>query len=96
MFLFRGKESHPRSIVKAITWRVLGSIDTFVLSLIVTGDVRAAGAIASIETVTKIVLYYFHERVWSGIRWGQQLEPGQAPAVDEPSAEPGRVEPARV
>jgi uncharacterized membrane protein len=66
------KESHPRSIVKAVTWRILGSLDTFLLSFLITGSLHTAGAIASVETVTKIVLYYLHERGWSAIRWGRE------------------------
>jgi uncharacterized membrane protein len=84
MFLFRGKDSHPRSIVKAISWRVLGSFDTFVLSTIVTGNIRAAGAIASIETVTKVILYYFHERAWTSVQWGQETTAG----AEEPTVAP--------
>ena len=75
MILFRGREAHSRSFVKAISWRVLGSIDTFLLSWLFTSNVKAAGAIASTEVLTKMVLYYFHERVWSSIGWG--LHPGQ-------------------
>jgi len=70
MFLFRGHEQHSRSLVKAVSWRALGSIDTFVLSWLFTSSARAAGAIASTEVLTKIFLYYFHERIWSAIRWG--------------------------
>lgn len=70
MLLFRGVESHPRSFAKAVSWRVLGSIDTFVLGLIYTGSMKAAGAIAGTEVVTKIFLFYFHERIWSIVRWG--------------------------
>ncbi|GAA4766514.1 hypothetical protein GCM10023219_09810 [Stakelama sediminis] len=70
MFLFRGAESHPRSIVKAVSWRVLGSIDTFVLSFLFTHNPSAAGAIAGTEVFTKIVLFYFHERIWATVRWG--------------------------
>ena len=81
MFLFKGYEAHSRSIVKAISWRALGSIDTFILSWFFTGNVKAAGAIASTEVITKIMLYYGHERVWSLIRWGLK----QAPA--DPAAE---------
>ncbi|MGN6375318.1 MAG: DUF2061 domain-containing protein [Sphingomonas sp.] len=77
MFLFRGVESHPRSFVKAVTWRALGSIDTFILSLIYTGSTGAAGAIAGTEVFTKIFLFYFHERIWSLIRWGH-LRPDEA------------------
>lgn len=90
MFIFRGRESHPRSVVKAVTWRVLGSLDTFILSLIVTGDISAAGAIASIETMTKIVLYYLHERAWSSVSWGRQA----ALCEEEDPAEGAAVEPA--
>ena len=70
MILFRGHETHSRSFVKAASWRLLGSIDTFLLSWFFTGSTRAAGAIASTEVITKILLYYFHERVWSSVRWG--------------------------
>ena len=74
MFLFRGKESHPRSLLKAVSWRTLGSIDTFVLGLIFTSDLRAAGSIAGTEVITKILLYYFHERAWAMSSWGHVHE----------------------
>ena len=74
MFLFRGVESHPRSFVKAVSWRVVGSIDTFVLSLIFSGSAKTAGAIAGTEVITKITLFYFHERAWSLVRWGHRRE----------------------
>jgi len=70
MFLFRGRESHPRSFVKAVSWRTLGSIDTFILGLIFTSDLKTAGSIAGTEIVTKILLYYFHERLWALVPWG--------------------------
>jgi uncharacterized membrane protein len=69
--LFRAPESHPRSLVKAISWRFVGSLDTFALSLFFTHSFVFAGSIASTETVTKIILYYFHERMWTSIRWGR-------------------------
>ncbi len=64
-------ESHPRSAVKAISWRIIGSFDTFVLALLISHDWKIAGSIASVETITKIILYYFHERAWSIIPWGK-------------------------
>lgn len=70
MLLFNGKESNPRSLVKAVSWRMLGSIDTFILSLFFTHSAKAAGAIATTEVLTKIVLYYFHERAWAQFGWG--------------------------
>ena len=80
MFLLRGHEGLGRSLAKAISWRVLGSVDTFVLSWLFTGNAKAAGAIASTEVVTKIGLFYFHERVWSSVRWGTKRTP------DDPAA----------
>ncbi len=70
MFLLNGREAHHRSLTKAVSWRVLGSVDTFLLSWFFTGSPAAAGAIATAEVVTKMLLYYFHERAWGAIRWG--------------------------
>jgi len=75
MFI-RTRDSHFRSMVKAISWRITGSIDTFVLSFIFTGSVKVAGSIAGAEAVTKMILYYLHERAWSVIRWDQQGQTG--------------------
>ena len=71
MGFFTQGEAHTRSIIKAISWRITGSIDTFVISLIVTGKISLAGTIASVEVITKIALYYFHERVWAIVTWGR-------------------------
>ena len=86
MFLFRGHEAHSRSIVKAASWRALGSIDTFVLSYIFSGNAKIAGSIAGTEVITKIALYYFHERCWSVIDWGfkpETLPPEMAAVADD-------------
>jgi uncharacterized membrane protein len=78
-------DSHPRSIVKALSWRTVGSIDTFVLSWIVTGNFVWAGSIASFEVFTKMILYYVHERGWSHVKWGLVRSNG-SPASRLPSA----------
>ena len=68
--------SPARSLAKTISWRVLGSLDTLLLGYIFTGSLKAAGSIASAEVVTKIILYYFHERGWAHIAWGnRQAQP---------------------
>lgn len=72
MILFRGRESHPRSFLKAVSWRTLGSIDTFVLGMLFTGQATVAGSIAGTEVLTKIVLYYCHERAWAVVPWGHK------------------------
>jgi uncharacterized membrane protein len=81
--LFRAPESHPRSLVKAVSWRIVGSIDTFVLSWIITGKLKFAVSIAGVETITKILIYYFHERAWAAIPWGRgrAIEVADEPAV---------------
>jgi len=82
MFLLRGVESHPRSFVKAVSWRALGSIDTFVLGMIFThGNGKIAGAIAGTEVFTKIILFYFHERLWALVPWGHGQHPAQPDAL---------------
>lgn len=63
--------SHVRSLVKAVSWRVVGSADTFILSLIFTGSGKYAVSIATAEALTKIALYYVHERVWRRVPWGR-------------------------
>jgi uncharacterized membrane protein len=72
MNLFRGREGHGRSFAKAVSWRVVGTIDTFIISFFVTGRVSLAGTIAAVEVVTKILIYYLHERVWAAIPWGHR------------------------
>ena len=59
-----------RSLAKAISWRITGSLDTLVISWFITGNVNTAMAIGFTEVVTKTLLYYMHERAWSGIRLG--------------------------
>jgi uncharacterized membrane protein len=56
-----------KSALKAITWRIVGTIDTMIISYIITGKVTVALSIGSVEVFTKMILYYFHERVWAHI-----------------------------
>ena len=59
-----GDESHLRSILKGISWRIVASMTTVVIAWLVTGEVGVAFAIGSIEVFAKILIYYLHERVW--------------------------------
>lgn len=56
--------SHKVSVLKAVSWRIVGTIDTMIISYILTGDIKVALGIGSIEVVSKMVLYYLHERAW--------------------------------
>jgi len=64
-------DTHPRSIVKTITWRITGSGATFLIAYIMTGDVAIAGVIGLVQMVSNTFLYYLHERVWNKISWGK-------------------------
>jgi uncharacterized membrane protein len=67
------KKAHAipaRSFAKTISWRTVGSIDTFIISYIATGQAKIGFTIASAEVLTKIALYYLHERGWAHVRWG--------------------------
>jgi uncharacterized membrane protein len=70
--MFQGRERRGRSFAKAVSWRAVGTIDTFIISFIVTGKVSLAGTIAAVEVATKIMIYYLHERVWAVIPWGHR------------------------
>ena len=56
--------SHKRHIAKSITWRIVGTIDTIILSWIISGDPFVGLKIGMAEVVTKMIFYYFHERAW--------------------------------
>ena len=64
--------SKSRSAIKAVTWRAIGTLDTFLISFLITKEPVTAGAIASMEVITKTILYYFHERGWNKIQWGRK------------------------
>ncbi len=59
--------SHKRHIAKTFTWRIVGTIDTILLSWLITGDPLTGLKIGIAEVITKLVLYYLHERVWFSI-----------------------------
>lgn len=67
----RRSERHSRSIVKAVSWRILGTMDTILIAWLISGEMTIAFSIGTFELLTKTFLYYFHERLWSGIRWGK-------------------------
>ena len=62
------EESHTRSLLKGLTWRVLATMTTVSIAFVVTGEVRTAFQIGCVEFIAKIGIYYIHERIWSKIR----------------------------
>ena len=65
-----GHAGKKRSLVKTLTWRIIASTDTVIIATFLTKDPVIGLSIAGIEIVTKMVLYYFHERGWSSLDWG--------------------------
>ena len=63
-------EGYGRNGAKAVTWRIIGFVDTVILSLIFTGSATLAVSIGGLEVLTKITLYVFHERLWQRLRFG--------------------------
>jgi uncharacterized membrane protein len=69
-FKFSIYNSRKRHIVKTITWRFIGSLDTLILAWFVTGDPLTGLKIGLAEVATKMILYYVHERVWYKLDFG--------------------------
>lgn len=82
-------ESRLRSLLKAVSWRCVGTLDTFMVSFVVLNVTHAtsgslghaakiSGGIAGVEVMTKIMLYYAHERAWGKVRLGKNASPVNA------------------
>ncbi|HZW62698.1 MAG TPA: DUF2061 domain-containing protein [Flavobacteriaceae bacterium] len=69
-FKTRFHNSNKRHVLKTITWRMLGTLDTMVLAWIITGNPLTGLKIGFAEIVTKMVLYYFHEKIWYKLDYG--------------------------
>ena len=65
------QEKPYRSLVKAISWRVTGTIDTILISFLITGQAKWALTIGFVELFTKVFLYYVHERIWNRLSFGR-------------------------
>ena len=65
------EEKLKRSLVKTVSWRVVGTIATIIISYLITGTLTLAFSIGIIELISKLILYFFHERAWNKIKWGK-------------------------
>jgi uncharacterized membrane protein len=65
-------DSHLRSLIKTLTWRITGSGATFLISWLISGSWIVAGSIAIVQIMANTVLYYLHERVWNIVSWGRK------------------------
>jgi sulfate adenylyltransferase large subunit len=82
--LARWSETHARSLAKAVSWRTTGSIDTFVVTFVISGNTKLAGTVALTEVVTKVFIYYCHERIWAWVPWGRRM--AKPVVAQEPAA----------
>ena len=67
------KETTTRSLAKTLTWRVIASVTTLSIGLVVT-TVAKSMVIAVAEFFTKPVIYFIHERIWEQVEWGKDTE----------------------
>lgn len=70
-------DKHYRSLIKGVSWRITGSIDTLIISFFITRKFSLALGIMSVEFFTKVLLYYFHERVWEKLSFGRVKPPAK-------------------
>lgn len=64
-------ESHLRSVIKGLSWRILATVVTTTVVFLYTGAFTVAVLVGSTDALTKIILYWAHERVWLTVRWGR-------------------------
>jgi uncharacterized membrane protein len=60
-----------RSLVKTISWRLTGTLCTFLISFIILGDITTSSTIALIQLIFNTIMFYIHERIWNIIKWGK-------------------------
>lgn len=58
-------DSKTKTIFKTVSWRIVGTLDTMIIAYLMTGELTIAASIGTIEVFTKMILYYFHERLWN-------------------------------
>jgi len=81
------KDAHHRSILKAISWRIIASLTTMLVVLALTRELYLAASAGVLDVILKLILYYFHERVWGRIGIGRKEHPLSELEVDKPLTE---------
>ena len=77
------RDKHHRSLIKGISWRVFGTLDTMMIAFFVTGDYTKALSIGFTEVFTKIGLYYLHERIWHNLKFGMEKDSSMTLSSDQ-------------
>lgn len=75
----RRRETYRRTTAKTASWRTLASLDTIVLAFLFTGNIATALSIGGLEVITKLILYFLHERAWSYVSFGMSADVSGTP-----------------
>jgi len=78
------KDTHYRSILKALSWRFLATATTVLIVFAFTRKLVLSAGVGAVEVVTKLILYYFHERIWSFVGIGTKKHPLSSLPVERP------------
>ncbi len=73
----KNMESPLRSIAKTISWRIIATLTTITIAYGITKKISLSLSIGAIEVITKMILYYFHERIWTKLNYGKTLKEQQ-------------------
>lgn len=79
-------DSKKRHIAKTVTWRIVGTLDTMILAWIISGNPVVGLKVGGAEVVTKMILYYFHERGWYKIDYGLEKRKERKRELQEQTA----------
>jgi uncharacterized membrane protein len=74
IYFMKTEVSVKRHLLKTITWRMVGTIDTIILGWLISGDPLVGITIGSFEVVTKMILYFLHERIWYKLDFGVERD----------------------
>jgi uncharacterized membrane protein len=88
------REHHKRSVVKAISWRIVATVTTMLVVYAFTREIALAVGVGAVEVVAKLLFYYLHERLWHWIPWGKLQHPLSGLAVSR-ELEPAHLEEIR-
>ena len=81
------RDAHHRSILKALSWRVLATLTTMLIVFGFTGKLALSAGVGAVEVVIKLILYYLHERTWGLVGVGRREHPLSSLAVEKPLEE---------
>ncbi len=86
------KDAHHRSILKALSWRVFATCTTMLIVFAFTGKAALSMGIGAVEVVSKLILYYLHERIWGVLSVGRKEHPLASLSLDRPLEEKDMME----